>query len=195
MKYSLFFLFFLYSCLGNSQQKNKVSCVDLNNAYLCDFPKYYELFHENHAISVYFELEQGLKCAKQHKRPILLMFDGWGNSRSREMNNTVFSDEKIKNYLAENFLTVCLYVDDNTELPQEEWIKSRATGKLQKTIGAKNIEIQTTTLRTSSQPCFVILDYNESLISKVKYFTSSKNIFFNWLKDGKESFAKLHYLD
>jgi len=204
----LFFLFFLSCSDNNDRQGTKEKSVTsktevnkinhnakkdgLDSQVLCGFPKYYNLFHENHQDSAYFDFEQGVECARYYVKPILLVFDGWGSFNSRKMQNDIFSKLEISNYLNENYVTIYLYVDDKTKLPKEEWNVSELTGRTNKTIGAKNVNIQISKFRNGTQPSLAILDNNEKLISEIKSYTSDVDEFLSWLIKGKKDFLNSH---
>jgi len=108
----------------------------------CEEPKYADFLHLPHGLTGYFEYEQALACARQQNKPIFIDFTGHGCTNCREMEAVVWSDPAVLKRLKEDFVVVALYVDDKTELPEAEWITSRYDGKVKKTIGKKNADIQ-----------------------------------------------------
>ena len=90
-----------------------------------------------HGLTGYFEFIQGLACAKEQGKPALIDFKGHACANCKLMEARVWSDPEMLKRLRENFVIISLYVDDRTQLPENEWIISAIDGKQKKTIGNK----------------------------------------------------------
>ena len=95
-----------------------------------------------HGLNGYFDYEQALKCAREQNKPLFIDFTGHGCTNCREMEAVVWSDPEVLKRLKNDYVVVALYVDDKTLLPESEWITSRYDGKVKKTIGKKNADLQ-----------------------------------------------------
>ena len=158
----------------------------------CDTPKYFRIFQHNYPYPAYFDYEQGMECAKKLKRPVLLMFDGWGVINARRMNETILSKPEFTTFANRYFVIICLYTDDRTRLPKQEWFKSSyGKNKVISTIGMKNIELQTSILRSGAQPAFTVLDNQGNQIAPTMGTTFDIEEFLYWLKSGKRAFDGL----
>ena len=83
----------------------------------------------------YFDYKQGLECAREQKKPVLIDFKGHACANCKLMEARVWSDPEVLRRLRENFVIIALYADDRTQLPENEWIKSEIDGKIKKSIG------------------------------------------------------------
>lgn len=156
---------------------------------LCGTPKYADFLHLPAGIQGYFDLKEGLACAKQQNKPVLFDFKGHNCSNCKKMDKEVFADKRVIEFINDNFIVVGLYVDDETELPQNEWVTG-IDGKQKKTIGKVNREYQMAKFKQASQPYFIIVDENEKpLVDGVGYI-SSPDKFLEWLKKGASAYQK-----
>lgn len=150
---------------------------------LCDTPKYKEFLHLPHGIEGYFDYEQALACAKSQNKPLFIDFTGHGCANCRKMEENVWVDPRVLERLKRDFVVVSLYVDDKTELPENEWVTA-ADGKVKKTIGAKYSYLQETKFKANSQPQYIILDPNGNQIGESRFFDLDKDKFVQFLEDG-----------
>jgi thiol:disulfide interchange protein DsbD len=109
---------------------------------ICDIPKYSEFLHLPHGLKGYFDYDQALACARQQNKPLFIDFTGHGCTNCREMEANVWSDPQVLERLKNDYVIVALYVDDKTQLPQNEWFTSKYDNKVKKTIGKKNADLQ-----------------------------------------------------
>ncbi|MBN2863880.1 MAG: thioredoxin family protein, partial [Bacteroidales bacterium] len=108
----------------------------------CAEPKYGDRFDMPHGLSGYFDYEQGLACAREQNKPVLIDFKGHACANCKLMEARVWSDPEILTRLRDNFVIISLYVDDRTQLPENEWIVSAVDGKTKKTLGKKNEDLE-----------------------------------------------------
>jgi thiol:disulfide interchange protein DsbD len=157
---------------------------------LCDKPKYADFLHLPHGLKGYFDYEQALKCAKEQDKPIFIDFTGHGCVNCREMEANVWSHPEVLKRLKENFIIVALYVDDKTELPENEWIVSSVDGKVKKTIGKKFADFQISRFKVNAQPYYVLLDHNGKLLTEPKAYDLNVDNFIRFLDKGIEEYHK-----
>ena len=138
--------------------------IDDSDGAICEEPKYASLLEWPHGLKGYFDYEQALRCAKQLDKPVFIDFTGHGCVNCREMEQRVWSDPGILRRLNEDFVLLALYVDDKTELPEEEWYESEYDNKTKKTIGKQNADFQITRFNNNAQPFYVILSPDEKLL-------------------------------
>jgi thiol:disulfide interchange protein DsbD len=97
--------------------------------------KYSNLFHAPHGLDAFYDYEEGLAQAKKLNKPVLLDFTGWSCTNCRKMEASVWSNPEVLGRLKSDIVLVSLYVDDKTELPEQEKYISKFSGKKIKTIG------------------------------------------------------------
>jgi thiol:disulfide interchange protein DsbD len=157
---------------------------------LCETPKYGEFLHLPHGLEGYFDLEQGLACAKKLNKPIFIDFTGHGCVNCREMEANVWSDPKVLQKLKNDFIIIALYVDDKTELPENEWITSTYDQKVKTSIGKKFADYQISKYGINAQPYYVLLDTNGEMLVKPHAYNLDVNVFVDFLDRGLKEFEK-----
>lgn len=131
------------------------------NAETTEVKKYAEIFHERgtpKGFDPYYDYDQALAAAKKANKPMLVDFTGWNCVNCRKMEANVWTDPAVRKILNEQFIMAELFVDDRTELPVEEQVISKYSGKKIKTIGNKNSDFQAATFNSNSQPLYVIVN-------------------------------------
>ena len=157
---------------------------------LCSTPKYSDLLHLPHHLQGYFDYEQALECAKEQNKPLFVDFTGHGCVNCREMESRVWSDKEVMRRLTDDYIVVALYVDDKTELPEDEWFTSAYDGKIKKTIGKKNADIQISRFNINAQPYYCLLDTDGNLLTEPMGYNLNVNEFVEFLDEGLENFEK-----
>lgn len=159
---------------------------------ICEPPKYADFLHLPHALQGYFDYEQALKCAREQNKPLFIDFTGHGCTNCREMEAVVWSDPAVLERLKNDFVIVALYVDDKTKLPESEWITSTYDGKVKKTIGKKNADLQIANLNNNAQPFYVLLGTDERVLAWPYGYNRSVEDFVKFLESGKSKFRTLN---
>ncbi len=158
---------------------------------ICEQPKYADFLHLPHGLQGYFDYEQALKCAREQNKPLFIDFTGHGCTNCREMEAVVWSDPAVLERLKNDFVIVALYVDDKTELPESEWFTSKYDGKVKKTIGKKNADLQIANLENNAQPFYVLLDTDERVLAWPYGYNRSVEDFVRFLESGKKKFNEM----
>jgi thioredoxin-related protein len=159
-----------------------------SQAELCEKPKYSDFLHLPHGLNGYFDLEQGLDCAREQNKPVFLDFVGHACANCKEMEAKVWSDPRVLQRLRDDFIIIALYVDDRTRLPEDEWIVSGFDGRVKNTIGSRNLDYQMTTFNTNTQPYYVLVDGDENLLNQPRGYNLNIEAFIEFLDAGLENF-------
>ncbi len=157
---------------------------------VCSEPKYADKFELPYGLKGYFDLEQGLACAKERKMPVFIDFKGHACSNCREMESKVWSDPEVLKRLRNNFVIIALYCDDRTRLPENEWITSDIDGKVKKTLGQINADHEISMFGTNTQPLYAITDHEGNPLVEPMAFNLNIEDYINWLDEGLENFNK-----
>ena len=171
--------FDLYSNAGSTVTKTETSGK-----------KYAGLFHAPHGLDAFYDYEQGLAYAKSVNKPILLDFTGWSCTNCRKMEASVWPDKEVLRRLREDYVLISLYVDDKTELSQEEKYKSAFSGKKVSSIGQKWSDFQASKFGTNSQPYYVTADHDGTVLVPPQAFNLDVNNYTKFLESGKVAFEK-----
>jgi thiol:disulfide interchange protein DsbD len=175
-----------------SQNRVGVTAFSQNSSVsaLCSEPKHGDLFDMPHGLTGYFDLKQGLACAKEQGKPVLIDFKGHACANCKLMEAKVWSDPEILRRLRENFVIIALYVDDRTQLPESEWITSPTDGKVKKTIGKINEELEISKFKTNALPLYVIADHEGNPVISPMPANLKVEEYMKWLDEGVSAFNK-----
>jgi thiol:disulfide interchange protein DsbD len=158
--------------------------------HLCGVPKYsdHANLHWPHGLQGYFDDDEAVACAKEKNKPVLMIFKGHTCAKCREMEAIIWPDPEVLQLMNEHFVLLALYTDDTTPLPENEHTTSIFDGKVKKTLGQKNMDMEITRFQTNAFPYHVILNTNGETIGKPMGYTSNAEEFRDWLKAGLEKF-------
>jgi thiol:disulfide interchange protein DsbD len=105
------------------------------------------------------------------------------------MEAVVWSDPEVLRRLREDYVVVALYVDDKTELPESEWYTSSYDGKVKKTIGKQNADLQIRRLNNNAQPFYVLVGEDETVLVTPYGYDRSVEDFVKFLDAGVAKYA------
>jgi thiol:disulfide interchange protein len=160
-----------------------------SGAALTSGPKKYEgLFHAPHGLDAFYDYEEGLAYSKKVNKPVLIDFTGWSCTNCRKMEASVWADPQVLKRLKEDYVLISLYVDDKTELAENEKF-TNSRGKKIKTIGQKWADFQATKFNTNSQPYYVIVNPAGDVLVPAQAFNLDINNYVQFLDSGKSALA------
>lgn len=165
-----------------------VSSSSENLSQLCSEPRYADALHLPYGLEGYFELKQGLECAKEQGKPVLIDFKGHACSNCKQMEAKVWSDPEVLRRLRDNFVIIALYVDDRTPLPESEWFTSLVDGKVKKTMGKVNEDIEISRFKTNALPLYVITDHEGNPLNEPRLHNLDIKAYIEWLDEGFNAF-------
>jgi thiol:disulfide interchange protein DsbD len=156
---------------------------------LCEDPKYSDLMHMAYNVNGYFDVMQGIECAKSQDKPVLLYFTGHSCSNCKKMQANIWSDPAVNEYFNNKVVMTALYVDEKSvKLPEEEWFTSSNDGKLKKTLGEANADIQIVNFKTNTQPFYVLMTPEGKVLVEPMTYNSNPEDFLEFLKKGIEAY-------
>jgi thiol:disulfide interchange protein len=150
----------------------------------CIPKKHTDLFNMPLGLKGFYDLEEGLACAKASGKPVLIDFKGHFCSNCKRMEAAVWSDPEVLNTLRNEFVIVALYTDDRTKLPESEWYTSEVDGKVKKTIGQQNIDFEIANFQTNTIPLYVIMDADGNVVGEPKGTDLDVQSYLSWLRQG-----------
>lgn len=138
------------------------------------------------------DLKEGLAYAKKANKPVMIDFTGLACVNCRKMEEHVWPDTTIDNYLRNDYVLISLYVDDKKELPEAEKIYvKRADGGVRQleNYGHKWAHFQTEFFQSNSQPYYVLLDSNgKTILNTPVPYTPDAKEYAAFLECGLEVF-------
>jgi thiol:disulfide interchange protein DsbD len=154
----------------------------------CSTPVYDDIFDMPLGLTGFYDFSQGLQCAKELGKPVLLDFKGHACANCKLMEARVWSDPEILRRLRDNFVIVALYVDDRTPLPEDKWITSSVDGKIKKTIGKINEDLEISKFGTNALPLYVITDHEGNPLNNPMPTNLNVEEYKKWLDEGVANF-------
>ncbi|MBQ9185932.1 MAG: thioredoxin family protein [Bacteroidales bacterium] len=140
-------------------------------------------------LSGYFTLEEGLEAAKKQGKPVFVDITGHGCVNCREMEQRVWSDERVLGMLANDFVIVALYTDDKSSLEESDWITTD-NGKVLKDLGRKNSYIVRSRFGVNAQPNYTILDTDGKQLVPVRGYNLNIESYISFLQSGLDAFKR-----
>ncbi len=139
------------------------------------------------------DYEKAIQLAREQNKPLLIDFTGWACVNCRKMEENVWSQPDVHDYISENFILVSLYVDDRAKLPIEQrttYTTSTGQQKDLTTLGDKWATFEAENFNQASQPLYAVLDKDEKLVTHPVGYTPNAKEYLEWLKCGKENFER-----
>ena len=180
--------FNLLKAISENRGTTAPGLVTATSSSLCEEPKYADFLHFEYGLEGYFDLEQGLACARELGKPVLIDFKGHACANCKEMDARVWSDPGVQQRLRDNFVLVALYVDDRTKLPENEVFVSKVDGKEKKTIGKKNEDIEISMFNTNTLPLYAIVDPSGKPLIETRGTNFDIQAYIDWLDRGAEAY-------
>ena len=154
-------------------------------------PRFSSFLHLPHGISGFFDYDEARTYAREVNKPLFIDFTGHGCVNCRKMEEYVWADAGVLSRLKNDYIVVALYVDDKTTLPEDDWFTSSYDGKIKRTLGKQNFDLQIGTFNSNAQPYYVLLDNEENLLSEPRAYGLDINTFVDFLDDGKRKFEEI----
>ena len=152
--------------------------------------KYSDIFHAPLNLNVFFDYEEGMAYARKVKKPVMIDFTGYACVNCRQMEANVWPNKAVFNRLNNDYVIIQLYVDDKTELAENEKFKSTFSGKAINTIGNKWSDFQASRFNSNSQPFYVLLGNDEQLLAPPTGANYNAGEYLEFLNSGLKTFNK-----
>ena len=154
-------------------------------------PNHYSLFantnDENLGVhaNVVNDYQKALTLSKEQHKPILIDFTGWACVNCRKMEENVWTDPAVSNYMKDNFILVSLYVDDKALLPVDQRFKYITKVGIPKdinTVGDLWATFQAENFNQVTQPLYVVISPDQLLLSNPIGYTPNIQEYLKWLQ-------------
>lgn len=144
--------------------------------------------NDNEVHPVSYDYEEGMRIAKEQKKPVLIDFTGHGCVNCREMEAAVWTDDRVIDILRNDYVLISLYVDDKTPLDEPIIVEEQgATTKL-RTIGDKWSYLQRHKFGANAQPFYVLVDNNGTPLNGAYTHDTNVDSYLKFLKGGLENY-------
>jgi thiol:disulfide interchange protein DsbD len=145
-------------------------------------------------LNCYHDLESGMAAAQREGKPVLLDFTGYGCANCRKMEDYVWPLPQVHRLIEQEYILVSLYVDDKSELPEEEqhvYVTSTGKKKPILTVGNKWSTLQTETFVNNSQPYYALLSPDGTLLTDPVAYTPDAATYAAFLQRGISAMQQL----
>lgn len=136
----------------------------------------------------YHDYEQGMQAALQAGKPVIVDFTGYGCVNCREMEASVWTDDKVRDIMREDYILVSLYVDDKTPLAVPMEVVENGQKRTLKTVGDKWSYLQRYKFGANAQPFYVILDNEGQPLTGSYAFDKNVDHFLEFLNQGLDNY-------
>ncbi len=136
------------------------------------------------------DYDQGMEYARQHNKPVMLDFTGYGCVNCRKMELAVWTDEKVSDLINNDYVLITLYVDNKDPLPEPITVNENGRERKLRTVGDKWSYLQRVKFGANAQPFYVLID-NEGfpLNSPYSYDENIAN-YVEFLQTGLRNYKK-----
>ena len=145
--------------------------------------KYGDFLSMPHGITGYFEWNEALAAARVAGKPLFVDVTGHGCVNCREMEQKVFSDERVQQILRDDYIVVALYTDDKARAAGEDWVTTEG-GTTLKEIGRINSYIARTRFNVNAQPNYIVADAAGAALLPPRGYDLSVEGFVDFLERG-----------
>lgn len=128
-----------------------------------------------------FNLDDALQVANNQDKSVLLYFSSYACVNCRTIENFILNDVAIKEMIINNYVLTTLVVDDHSMAEKIYHKNNLFNNKVAKKVGEINMNWQLELTKTGSQPYFVILSQEKTVVSKIGY-TNNRNELLAFLK-------------
>ena len=139
-------------------------------------------------IECFKDYYEGLAHAKKVGKPILLDFTGHGCVNCRRMEDQVWGESGIFELINDDYVLISLYVDDRKKL--DETYISPIDGRTRRLVGNKWADFEQIHFNRLSQPYYVLIDNDETVLNKPKAYTPDKAEYQAFLECGLDRFKE-----
>ena len=139
------------------------------------------------------DYDEAVKLAKEKNMPILIDFTGYACVNCRKMEENVWTKQVVKEQM-DKFILVSLYVDDKKELPADKQFLYKtkdSTDKKIVTVGDKWATFESENFEAVSQPWYVLITADGTLLAPPVGYTPNENEYAKWLECGYRAFTTL----
>ena len=159
-------------------------------------PEFYSVYQDDNecplSLNCIKDFEVGKSESVKINKPILLDFTGWACANCRRVEENTWSEPKVYDMINNEFILISLYVDDRSDLNQDQIIILRDKNGNEKTlkkVGEKWSAFQTINFKNNSQPYYVLLSPNLEVLNKPIQYTDTET-YQSWLYEGLDNFNK-----
>lgn len=148
--------------------------------------------YTNEVHAQFTDYDAGMAYAKQHGKPVMVDFTGYGCVNCRKMELSVWVDEKVSSLINDEYVLITLYVDDKTPLPEKVTVQENGAERILRTVGDKWSYLQRTKFGANAQPFYVLIDNNGMPLNKSYSYDEDVDKYVDFLQTGLNNYKKIN---
>ncbi len=146
--------------------------------------------YKNEIHAQFDDYDLGMTYAKQHGKPVMLDFTGYGCVNCRKMEAAVWTDPKVSDLITNDYVLITLYVDDKEKLPAPIEVVENGNKRLLRTVGDKWSYLQRVKFGANAQPFYVLVDNEGKPLNKSYSYDEDIEKYVDFLQTGLNNYEK-----
>ena len=146
--------------------------------------------YNNEVHAKFDDYDLGMEYARQHGKPVMLDFTGYGCVNCRKMELAVWTNPKVSDIINNDYVLITLYVDNKTPLPSPVKIVENGTERTLRTVGDKWSYLQHVKFGANAQPFYVLIDNEGKPLNKSYSYDEDIPKYIEFLQTGLENYKK-----
>ena len=122
--------------------------------------------YNNEVHAKFDDYDLGMEYARQHGKPVMLDFTGYGCVNCRKMELAVWTDSKVSDIINNDYVLITLYVDNKTPLTSPVKVTENGRERTLRTVGDKWSYLQRVKFGANAQPFYVLIDNEGRTLNK-----------------------------
>ena len=146
--------------------------------------------YNNEVHAQFDDYDLGMAYARQHDKPVMLDFTGYGCVNCRKMELAVWTDSKVSDIINNDYVLITLYVDNKTPLPAPIKITENGVERTLRTVGDKWSYLQRVKFGANAQPFYVLIDNEGRPLNKSYSYDEDIPAYIDFLQTGLKNYKK-----
>ena len=146
--------------------------------------------YNNEVHAKFDDYDLGMEYARQHGKPVMLDFTGYGCVNCRKMELAVWTNPKVSDIINNDYVLITLYVDNKTPLPSPVKIVENGTERTLRPVGDKWSYLQRVKFGANAQPFYVLIDNEGKPLNKSYSYDEDIPKYIEFLQTGLENYKK-----
>ena len=136
------------------------------------------------------DYDLGMEYARQHNKPVMLDFTGYGCVNCRKMEAAVWTDPKVSSIINDDYVLITLYVDNKTPLSEPVKINEGGSERTLRTVGDKWSYLQRVKFGANAQPYYVLINNEGQPLNKSYAYDEDIPKYIEFLQTGLDNYRK-----
>lgn len=144
--------------------------------------------YNNEVHAKFDDYDAGMKYAREHGKPVMLDFTGYGCVNCRKMELAVWTDMKVADLINNDYVLITLYVDNKTRLSEPVKVMENGTERTLRTVGDKWSYLQRVKFGANAQPFYVLIDNEGKPLNKSYSYDEDIDKYVDFLQTGLDNY-------